>query len=296
MSEIEAADLEDIEGGEEELGQDAPEGDELDEALETEAREMGWVSQEEWKGDPERWRPADEFVQRGKDILPIVQSRLQRVIDEQKTALEQQEKDFSDRIEKLNKANAVALKKQREQIEGDFDTRKKQAVEMGDVAAYEQVSKDEKDALAAFDKETKDEEQPKQPSGPQLTPEQLATRDGWLTDNPWFKTDPVLSQMAQIIHVQRGNERPHEPFEQNLSYVAQEIRKRFPEKFTNAQPNSKGPGVFGGSRQGGSKGGGLAAKLPQEAKDAGKEFVEDGVFESMEEYAKVYFEEIGTAQ
>ena len=298
MSEMETANIGfgNIEGDEGELGQSAPEGGELDAALETEAREMGWVPKEEWNGDPERWRPADEFVQRGKEILPIVQSRMQRVIDQQKTALEKQEKDFSDRIEKLNKANAVALKKQREQIEAYFDTRKKQAVELGDIEAYEKVSKDEKDALAEFDKETKEKQKPERSPGPELSPEQRAIRDGWFAENPWFQADALLSHVAQGIHVQRGNERPHEPLEQNLAYVAQEIRKRFPEKFAGTQANGKMSGVFGGSRQSGGKVGSLAARLPQEARDAAKEFIEDGVFESLEEYAKVYFEESGTAQ
>ena len=33
---------------------------------ESEAREQGWKPKEEYEGDPEKWRPAKEFVERGE--------------------------------------------------------------------------------------------------------------------------------------------------------------------------------------------------------------------------------------
>ena len=33
---------------------------------EGEAREMGWRPKEEWQGEPEKWRDAKEFVERGE--------------------------------------------------------------------------------------------------------------------------------------------------------------------------------------------------------------------------------------
>ena len=34
--------------------------------IELDAREQGWKPKEEWKGDPDKWRPAKEFVDRGE--------------------------------------------------------------------------------------------------------------------------------------------------------------------------------------------------------------------------------------
>ena len=39
---------------------------------EDKARRLGWVPKEEFKGDPENWRSADEFMARGEQLLPIV--------------------------------------------------------------------------------------------------------------------------------------------------------------------------------------------------------------------------------
>jgi len=33
---------------------------------ESEAREQGWKPQDEYEGDPNKWRPAKEFVERGE--------------------------------------------------------------------------------------------------------------------------------------------------------------------------------------------------------------------------------------
>ena len=46
--------------------------------IEEKAVAMGWVPLEEWKGDPEQHRPADEFVARGEQILPIVKKTAER--------------------------------------------------------------------------------------------------------------------------------------------------------------------------------------------------------------------------
>ena len=40
--------------------------------IETKAREMGWKPLEEFKGNPDNWRDAEVFVERGEEILPIV--------------------------------------------------------------------------------------------------------------------------------------------------------------------------------------------------------------------------------
>ena len=52
---------------------------------ESEAREQGWKPKEEYEGDPEKWRPAKEFVERGElfgkimQIYSIVESELNLV-------------------------------------------------------------------------------------------------------------------------------------------------------------------------------------------------------------------------
>lgn len=44
----------------------------MSEDLEVRARDMGWVPEEEFKGDKAKWKPAEEFVAHGEEILPIL--------------------------------------------------------------------------------------------------------------------------------------------------------------------------------------------------------------------------------
>lgn len=43
------------------------------------ARDMGWTPQEQFKGDPEKWVDADEFVRRGEHLMPILRKTNQRL-------------------------------------------------------------------------------------------------------------------------------------------------------------------------------------------------------------------------
>lgn len=60
--------------------------------LDARAREMGWRPQEEFKGDPEKWVDAAEFVRRGEEVLPLVKAenrRLHQKIDQLATQAQQ---------------------------------------------------------------------------------------------------------------------------------------------------------------------------------------------------------------
>ena len=46
----------------------------MSENTEQEARNLGWVPQEEFRGDPGKWVDAETFVERGHTIMPILKS------------------------------------------------------------------------------------------------------------------------------------------------------------------------------------------------------------------------------
>ena len=62
--------------------------------VETRALAMGWQPKEQFKGDPSKWRPAEEYVQRGEELLPIVQASERRL--RQENQLRQQVNVFQD--------------------------------------------------------------------------------------------------------------------------------------------------------------------------------------------------------
>lgn len=47
--------------------------------IEKQAAAMGWVPKEDFKGDEDKWIPAEEFVERGTNIMPILQENLKRL-------------------------------------------------------------------------------------------------------------------------------------------------------------------------------------------------------------------------
>lgn len=47
-----------------------------------EARGMGWVDKRAFRGDPNNWVDAKTFLKRGREVLPIVKSQLERVNEE----------------------------------------------------------------------------------------------------------------------------------------------------------------------------------------------------------------------
>jgi len=55
-------------------------------AAEEKAMEQGWVPQDQWEGDPEQWRPAKEFLDRGELFKKIEDQN--RTIKEFKRALD----------------------------------------------------------------------------------------------------------------------------------------------------------------------------------------------------------------
>ena len=50
-----------------------------DEAIEIQAKAMGWVPQEDFKGNPDIWKDAESFVKDGYEILPILRERTKKM-------------------------------------------------------------------------------------------------------------------------------------------------------------------------------------------------------------------------
>ena len=106
--------------------------------VEEKARGMGWMPLEEFKGNPDRWRPADEFVQRGENYVPILKDRVKKLEEDLSIAL------------KVTKAELADVKKQGyEQAKAEFEKKTKEldekeleAVETQDVEKFTKIKKE----------------------------------------------------------------------------------------------------------------------------------------------------------
>lgn len=160
--------------------------------VETEARGMGWVPAEEFQGDKTKWINAEDFVERGKHILPIVQANYKRTKDE----LDKSRKEVDSLRQSLDATNkaVTALKKvYDEQTESKVKDAVQQlrreikaARDQGDVDT-EIALEDKLDSLQQQAKESKAaaQEEPVAKADEGFDPEFVAWRDE--PEQAWFK-------------------------------------------------------------------------------------------------------------
>ncbi|MES2904544.1 MAG: hypothetical protein V4696_10200 [Pseudomonadota bacterium] len=192
-----------VEGGGDELLLDNPiADDELPQAQDTPdpvaelAAEMGWAPKDQFKGDPEKWRDAPEFIRAGKDI----NRSLARDLKDVRSTVENMARTSTSLFEQQMKA-------EREKLEAQFNA----AVDEGDHNEAFKLSR-EIDRVAA----------PK-PSGPLPEAEAFAER------NKWFASDPLARQLA-IETSDRLAKQGYSTADQ-LEQAERAVRKQFPEHF-----------------------------------------------------------------
>lgn len=245
---------------------------------EEKAREMGWRPQEEWDGDPERWMPAEEFVERnerlktrGDKILQADNAKLTKELDELKHTV-------TDLKSYLTKNEQRAYQRALD----DLKSKQRQAVEEGDTAAFDAVQKQ----MEKVQKQAS-EDQEQAPDNRQTDQGDSPEFKAWHAENPWYGQDPTMTVKANEIAPQlapfASNEREH------YDMVAKYIQDNFPDKFGKATGRSGGrraPAVEGTTSKPASKT--KFDDLPSDAKQSFQRFVKQGVFEDTKKDRETY--------
>ena len=239
------------------------------------ARDMGWKPKDEWHGEPDGFRDAEEFVKRGEEIVGY----MRRDRDVQRAKAERAETDRDVRIRRLEAANTASLERQATQHKADIkaiSAGQRKATEEGDLAEFDALEA-KRDAL------TPPEAPQEQPAH---SPDDSAVKE-WAKDNPWFYTDPDMRALATSTagRLAQGGADVHA----QIAEAEKEVRRRFPEKFeapkaiveTGGQPPKRGPKPKG------------VAQLPKEAREAFDGFVKMGVYkkDDLSDYAQKYWEQ-----
>lgn len=253
-------------------------------AIEQEATVQGWVSKENYKGNPEEWVDAETFVRRGREINPILrannerlrreltaaQERHQREMAEIKTTISEFRK-FHAQTEERAYENALAdLKKQRAEAQKDLDSDR--VVDIDDaIHEIRELRAAKKEIPAAV-------ESPATPS-PEFT--------AWAAQNTWYSTDPELQAFAdQVAGPAVRRLSPASTGREFLEAVRETVMERYPERFgqTTAVPRVEGTAGVRPAKSNGKK---SYAALPAEAKEACDKFVRQGLL-TQEEYLNSY--------
>lgn len=266
-----------------------------------EARSMGWKPLDEFNGNEDDWRDADEFVERGRKILPIVQANNKRLQEQLLTSKREVDslKETVDAVKNSLKALragydesvarevAQAKKQLREQLVqarevGDFDAELDIQDQLDDLKEKEKASK----------KKAEDEEKETKPTQPKVHPE----FEQWQRENPWFgdQSDPDnLDRTQKLLAIGeqlrlKGDTTVGRAF---MDKCVEELEKQ------SKSPSKKaGSKVESGSHGAATQGGGRSFnKLPKEAKQACHEdnemFVGPGkMFKTVAEWEDHYAE------
>jgi hypothetical protein len=243
--------------------------------LVAEATRMGWTPKDQFKGDPAKWRPADEFVERGRTMLPILRHQVQKQ-DRQIAELTKTVREFAEYQTKTEqRATEKALLQLRQE--------RADAIAKGDGVAFDKVDSQIIEMQEAV----------KAKPAPQKQDDDPAFTD-WLSKNKWAE-DPKLQHIGKGIAeaLVADGETARGPA--LLDMVSAEIKKRYPEKFDNPR-RAAAPAVEGGA--GPRKSAGKSyADLPADARAACDRMARNGFGDKPKEmaefkaqYVKNYFE------
>lgn len=171
-----------------------PPADETPEPIANLAKELGWVPKEEFRGEPDKWKPADQFIRDGRDIQQTTSRELRSLREEMQRMGSVTETIVQDRV-------AAA--------QAEWQRKLTQAVDDGDTETALKLA-DQKPVAKPVN------------GGPD--------RDvaSWVAKNEWFTKDPLAEARAREI----SDRLKHLPVPEQLAQVERAIRKEFPEHFT----------------------------------------------------------------
>ena len=234
---------------------DAPQVDSNEEL----ARSQGWVAKEEWTGDPEKWRPAREFNERGELFGKI--DNMGRELKETRKALKMLQEHHS-KVKETEYNSALK----------ELKSLQKKHLEEGNSDGYLETT----ELLTDLKAEQKAREVVSANTPQPVDPRFVA----WAQENNWYEKDAELREYADTIGLGYAQKnRSADPVEV-LQYVTAQVKKTFKDKFVNPKrekPNS----VEGTSSVSGTGKGSL--ELSDDEKRVMNTFIRQGIM-SKDEY------------
>lgn len=235
------------------------------------AMESGWVPKDQWKGDPNAWRSAKVFNERGELFERI----------------KQQSRD----IQNLKQAMTFLTDQHKRQYIAGYNeainnlkAKRDQALEDGNLVQAQQLN-DKIDDVKDNLKQAKETPVTAPTTTVQPTPEFIS----WKERNNWYMKDKMMTSVADAIGHAFFAENPGTTETAMLTTVTREIKKRFPEKFsTGAPPNPDGEGSTRSSRGAPNPLASIEASMPEEHKAIMRTILKTTPGLTKEQYLKQY--------
>jgi len=247
-----------------------------EEAIEIQAKAMGWVPQDDFKGNPDIWKDAESFVKDGYEILPILRERTKKMaltMDATNQKLSKTESLLQTLTDHHKKTEESAYQRALKTLKAE----QREAVKNNNLEEFD-----------AINEQIETLEKPVIESRPDEQPDFVL----WKGENAWYSQRTDMANYADTIaeYVQKQNPTlKGKPF---FDLVTDEVKKRFPDQFEN--PNKKKADfVEGGGgenetieKKGKKK---TYGEMDQQAKDTCDNLVKAGVMEK-DQYVKEYWE------
>jgi hypothetical protein len=232
---------------------------------ESKALELGWRPESEWEGEPEDFVDAKEFVRREPFFKKIEHQG--KELKQLRQALESfkehhnkvKETEYNRALENLKKARRTAM------TEGETE----QALLIED--QIEEIQNQKQQIDQDLYRKTRE---------PELRPEFLE----WKSQNNWYQKDRAMTAFADDLGVEYAGQGLSP--EEVLQKVTKEVRKEFPNKFTNPKRDAPSS-VEGGSRVRATAVDNVVSEMTEQEVKIMNSIVRSGVM-TKEEYIKDY--------
>lgn len=229
---------------------------------EVDAREMGWRPKDEWEGDPEKWRDAKEFVERGELYGKI--DTMGRELKETKKALRMLQEHHT-------KVRETEYKRAVEELKA----LQKKHLEEGNSDGYIETTELLTDLRA---------EQKAREVVAEVTPKQQGVDPRfieWVSENSWYEKNQEMRDYADIIGQGYAAKNPGINPELVLKYVTKEVKSRFKDSFQN--PNREKPTAVEGENNKSAGRGKSSFELTDDERKVMNTFIRQGIL-TKEEY------------
>lgn len=292
--------------------------DKSEQDIKREALEMGWIPPERYRGDPEKFIEAEDFVERGRNFIPILKKNNEKMLSQlgqMRGELDQTKQALGEAINALqqfkqfheeNAKNAYA-RARRELLKQKGEAMKEEDFDKV-VAIEDNIHQMDQQMAAAQSKpptkEKKDEKQP-----PALDP----VMQQWINQNAdWYGVNAEKTAYANSIALKVRRENPNLIGLEFLDMVKEEVeiafgskrgKKKVEEEEEEEVDDRANGKVASGSRQSSFNGKGKGNKLTYDKLDPEAKKICDRyeqqlvgankAYKTPEEWRKAYCESIG---
>lgn len=260
--------------------------------VESEARQGGWVPKEEFRGSETEWVDAETFVERGRQINPILRAnneRLKKELDAERKRFEKEMDEMRKSTEQVKTFIQEAAERKQKTLEKqlkDLRAARSEATAQEDherAAELEEQIDEVRDQVKAA-KEAPKQEEPKPSADPEVTPEMR----GWFKENSWFDSEDYQEETALVATLGRTVRQKHPTVDgvEFLRLLDEQIDKFLPE--VRASKKRGGANPMSGARASRTTPEKRSYEnLPQEAKAACDKYVKQKLM-TRDEYVATY--------